>query len=242
MTTYAPRTLLRLFNDDKTAHTTGVVLKDGSVYDIKFRSTHPSVNEWKSNSLSFTGELTVDTSKAEGVVIPSDWKGFTNSKGYTPHTDWIYCMMLEYTPHLLEREDIKNAFNNYQNVYANMVKNGSINTGSYYIRKGKTALVEPSEYTIPCGYARTSYFKQQMNVIKEIHDAYKPLYDLIKPDLVGPLFERSEIERKKQKETRNKYLIGVFKRRVAKYKKLIVDTEKEIVDTEKVIESLKDSM
>ncbi len=227
MTTYAPRTLLRHYNADKTDHITAVVLNDGKIFDISNKNTYESFDEWNV-ARDQGGNMTIDTSKAEGVVIPSDWKGFTNSKGYTPHTDWIYCSMLEYTHHLLEREDVRNAFNNYQNVYADLARKGSIYTSSYYTRKGQSALVEPSEYTVPCGYS----YNNQRNVAKEINDAYKPLYDLISAELLPHLFERSEIERKKQKEKRTKYLIGVYKRRVEKYKKLIEHHQKMIEDLE----------
>jgi len=233
MTTYAPRTLLRLYNPDKTAHVTGVVLKDGRIYETTGRKTYDSFDQWNTER-DQGGNMTIDTSKAEGVIISDDWKGFTKSKGYTPHTDWIYCSMLEYTPHLLEREDVRNAFNNYQNVYADLVRKGEIYTGSYYIRKGESALTEPNKYRIPCGYTRTSHIRSDQ-IVKELMDVYTPLYELIKPDLSSPLFERSEKERKKQKEKRTKYLIGVYQRRLAKYKKLITETEK-------AIESLKDRM
>lgn len=231
MTTYAPRTLLRHYNADKTDHITAVVLNDGKIFDISNKKTYESFDEWNVDR-DQGGNMTIDTSKSEGVVIPSDWKGFTNSKGYTPHTDWIYRTMAEFTPHLLEREDIKNTFNNYQNVYADLVRNGSLHTATYYIKKGQSALIQPSEYTIPCGY-RTYYSNQKnVGVGKELNDAYRPLYDLIHPELLPHLFERSEIERKKQNEKRNKYLIGVYKRRVDKYKKLIEHHQKIIEDLE----------
>ncbi len=230
MTTYAPRTLLRLYNPDKTAHVTGVVLNDGKIFDISNKKTYDSFDQWNTER-DQGGNMTIDTSKAEGVVIPSDWKGFTKSKGYTPHTDWIYCSMLEYTPHLLEREDVRNAFNNYQKVYADLVCKGSIHTSSYYIRKGQSALIQPSEYTVPCGHS----YSNQKNIKKEINDAYKPLYDLISSELLPHLTDRTEKYIKVQKEKRTKYLIGVYQRRLAKYKKLITETEK-------AIESLKSDM
>ena len=141
-------------------------------------------------------------------------------------------MMLEYTPHLLEREDVRNAFNNYQSVYADLVRKGDIYTSSCYIKKGESALIKPSEYTIPAGYMRVYTHVARERVNKEFMDAYAPLYDLIHAELLPHITKRSEIEHKQIQEKRQKYLIGVHRRRIEKYKKLIEHNQKAIEDLE----------
>lgn len=217
MTSYAPKTLLRLYNPDKTAHVTGVVLKDGRIYEITGKKLYDSFEIWNTER-NQGGELTVDASKAEGVIISDDWKGFINSKGYTPHTDWIYEMMLEYTPHLLEREDIRNAFNHYQSVYANLLKKGDIKTSYYYIKNDQLNLTEPSEHNIPVGYLNVYSCTCRKRVGTEFVNAYKPLYDLISAELLPHIAKRVKKYEQKQKDRRAKYLIGVAQRRIKKYK------------------------
>ena len=227
MATYAPRTLLRLYNSDKTAHVTGVVLKDGKIYDTCNRQTYDSFDSWNV-ARDQGGNMTIDASKAEGIVIPSNWKGFTNSKGYTPHTDWIYEMMAEYTPHLLEREDVRNAFNNYQYVYADLLTKRDIYTSKCYIINDKLNLIEPSERYIPAGYINACTTPNRQRVATEFTNAYKPLYDLISAELLPHQTVRSEKYKQKKIASRKRYLIGVAQRRIEKYKKSIADAEKMI--------------
>jgi len=227
MSTFAPRTLLRLYNPDKTAHVTGVVLKDGRIYETTGRKTYDSFDQWNTER-DQGGNMTIDASKAEGVIISDDWKGFINSKGYTPHTDWIYEMMLEYTPHLLEREDIRNAFNHYQSVYADLLRKRDIHTSRYYIGKGQIDLTEPSETTIPAGYMHAYTTPSRKRISTEFMNAYKPLYDLISAELLPHLTVRSKKYKQKKIASRKRYLIGVAQRRIEKYKKSIADAERMI--------------
>ena len=231
MTTYAPKTLLRLYNPDKTAHVTGVVLKDGRIYEITGKKLYDSFEIWNIER-NQGGELTVDASKAEGVVVSDDWKGFINSKGYTPHTDWIYEMMLEYTPQLLEREDIRNAFNHYQSVYADLLRKREINTSYGYIRNDQLNLIEPFETCIPAGYLNVYDSKSRKRVGTEFMNAYEPLYDLISPELLPHLIKRTEKYKQRKIDSRTKYLIGVAHRRIERNKKKIKDDYKLIQQLE----------
>lgn len=227
MSTFAPRTLLRLYNPDKTAHVTGVVLKDGRIYEITGKKLYDSFDQWNIER-DQGGNMTIDASKAEGVIISDDWKGFKNSKGYTPHTDWIYEMMLEYTPHLLEREDVRNAFNHYQSVYAVLLMKREIVTTYCHSRDGRLDLIEPSKTTIPAAFINAYTTPSRNRVVTEFMNAYKPLYDLISAELLPHLIKRTEKYKQKKNASRKRYLIGVAQRRIEKYKKSIADAEKMI--------------
>jgi hypothetical protein len=239
MTTYAPRTLLRIFNDDKTAHITGVILKDGSLFGITDKKTYESVDVWKAGS-TMKGEMTVDVSKAAGYVLPLDSNGFEVLES-VPHSFWIYNKIVQYTPHLLECEDVKTAFNTYNGVLCDKILcyNICVYPPSNYQAKYAN-LISPDEYMtrgMPFGYVRSTYpngktrcqFTKKLD-IEHLTSVYTPLYDLIKTDLIPHITKCKEDYVKKMTVSRNKRLLIVYRRRIEKYKKLIELYEKNILE------------
>lgn len=237
MATYAPRTLLRLFNDDKTAHTTATVLKDGSVYDVKFRTKHASVDEWKSNSVSFTGELTADDSKAMGVVI-------TNTHGFeyptlNPYADWVFEIITELAPHLLTNEAVKNAHQKFIDACKKQVTSIRM-YGSYFFtgeRKYRATLLNTCDqlYSLPFAYYTTyAYEKRSMEAIQT---AYMELRNLIADDLLPPLKEKEE----HYKNIAGKRIlirwIKMHERRIKKYAKIIKESQDYIKEYKKKLEA-----
>ena len=225
MATYAPRTLLRLFNDDKTAHTTATVLKDGSVYDVKFRSKHASVDEWKANSVSFTGELTVDDSKAMGVVI-TDKHGF-EYPSKNAYADWVFEIISELAPHLLANEAVRNAHKNFTDACKKQVTRIRFH-GSYYFqgeRKYSTSLLNMinNQYNLPFGYYTTyAYEKRNMGAI---HTAYMELRNLIADDILPSLKIKEEYYNQLSEKRYLIRRIKVHEFRIKKYEQLIQDSK-----------------
>jgi hypothetical protein len=237
MATYAPRTLLRLFNDDKTAHTTGVVLKDGSVYDTKFRSTHSSIDEWRSNSVSFTGELTVDASKAMGVVI-TETHGFTYPS-LNPYADWVFDILSELAPHLLANEAVRNAHQKFidackkPEVVIRMY-------GSYFFtgeRKYRATLLNTCDqlYRLPFAYY-TTYAYEKRNM-ESIQTAYMELRNLIADDLLPPLKEKEEHYQKLAGKRLLTRWMKMHERRIKKYAKIIKESQDYIEEYKRKLEN-----
>lgn len=237
MATYAPRTLLRLFNDDKTAHVTGVVLKDGSVYDIKFKSKHASVDEWKTNSVSFTGELTVDNSKAMGVVI-TDKHGF-EFPTLNPYADWVFGILNELAPHLLMNEAVRNAHQKFIDACKKPQTNIRFH-GSYFFqgeRKYRTSLLNlvNNQYHLPFGYYSTySYERKNMEVIQ---NAYIELRNMIADDLLPPLKVKEEHYQKLSQKRMLTRWIKMHERRIKKYEQYVQNSKKAIEEYKKKLDA-----
>ena len=238
MATYAPRTLLRLFNDDKTAHTTGVVLKDGSVYDVKFRSKHASVDEWKSNSVSFTGELTADASKAMGVVI-TDTHGF-EYPSKNDYANWVFEIITELAPHLLTNEAVKNAHQKLISVCKKELSSLHF-FGSYFFtgeRKYRaTLLAKPEQQLYYLPFASYRSYAYETEIVETIRQAYDKLHDLIADDLLPPLREKEEHYRKLSAKRTYVHCIKVYERRIKKYAKIIKESQDYIEDYKKKLEA-----
>ncbi len=237
MATYAPRTLIRLFNDDKTAHTTGVVLKDGSVYDTKFRSTHSSVDEWKSNSVSFTGELTVDASKAMGVVI-------TNTHGFeyptlNPYADWVFEIITELAPHLFTNEAVRNAHQKFIDACKKHVTCIRMYESYFFQgeRKYRITLLDTCSqlYNLPFAYYTTyAYEKRNMEAIQT---AYMELRNLISAEVLPPLKEKEEHYQKLAGKRMLTRWMKMHERRIKKYEEYLQNSKKAIEEYKKKLES-----
>ena len=225
MATYAPRTLLRLFNDDKTAHTTATVLKDGSVYDVKFRSKHASVDEWKANSVSFTGELTVDASKAMGVVI-TDTHGF-EYPSKNAYANWVFEILSELAPHLLTNEAVRNAHQKFIDACKKYASNIRF-YGSYYFdgsRKYNTSLLDGCVqlYSLPFAYYTTyAHEKRSTEVVQK---TYMELRNLIVDDLLPSLKIKEEYYKKLDQKKLITRWMKMHERRIKKYELLIQDSK-----------------
>jgi len=115
MTTYAPRTLLRLYDED-THVCTAVVLKTGEVLEVKNydgapKKTYESFESWKA-ARGDNFQVRADTTNASGSVTGKpDANGFIDHCGYA-YTQWLLKMMNEGTPHHLKNEAVRDAFNN----------------------------------------------------------------------------------------------------------------------------------
>lgn len=221
MATYAPRTLLRLFNDDKTAHVTGVVLKDGTLFDVKTHVKYINVEEWKDRS-GFTGELTVDASKAMGVVITDTHEFEYPSKN--AYADWVFEILTELAPQLLTNEAVRNAHQKF--IHACNKQQTSLRLhGSYFFQgecKYKTELLSDRSYTyrlLPFAYY-TSYAYEKMNM-EIVQKAYTELRNLIADDLLPPLKEKEEHYTKLAGKRIATRWIKMHERRIKKYEEKI---------------------
>lgn len=238
MATYAPRTLLRLYNSDKTAHVTGVVLKDGKIYDTCNRQTYDSFDSWNV-ARDQGGNMTIDASNAMGVVI-------TNTHGFeyptlNPYADWVFEVVSELAPHLLTSEAVKNA---HQNLIDLCKKNAKciIFMGSYNFRgvhkytsrlleKGgeKTGLLPFAYYTSAYGYTKEN--------IELFYGAYLALRNLIVDDLLSPLKVKEEHYNQLSEKRYLIRRIKVHERRIKKYEQLIQDSKYAIEEYKKKLEA-----
>lgn len=196
MTTYAPKTLLRLYDED-THICTAVVLKTGEVLEVKNydgapKKTYESFESWKAER---GAELQVraDTTNASGSVTGKpDANGFIDHCGYA-FTQWLLKMMNEGTPHLLKNEAVRDAFNNltatvhkYSDV---LTPNRSHYTGfyKYYIDNMQVYTlfggfpVHVSARPMPADYGEEA-----------IKTAYKALFVLIGPDVKAYVKKKSD--------------------------------------------------
>jgi hypothetical protein len=124
MAVYAPGTLFRIFNADKSQHHSAVLLIDGHVYETKNSDGQPkckyaSLDAWRAARQPEGGSFLADATKAKGVVINPEENGFkypTTSDLNLRYVVWAYRMMKQYAPSLLSREDVKTAYNHLVDV------------------------------------------------------------------------------------------------------------------------------
>jgi hypothetical protein len=127
MSSYNPRTLLRLTTADGSKHCTAVVLKNGTLFEVKneisaVRERFETLEAWQ-QARGTELLLTTSPSKPRQTSVPSipeDTKGFnypdhnkysTNEKTPFGWLQWVYSMILEAAPQLLENETLKEAYN-----------------------------------------------------------------------------------------------------------------------------------
>ncbi len=197
MTTYAPKTLLRLYKTDNTYVCTAVVLNTGQVYEVKNndgaeKKTYDSHESWKAER-GADMEVRADATKSSGSITGKpDANGFIDHCGYE-YTQWLLFIMKEGAPHLLKNEAVRDAFNNltatvnkYREVltpngsdYTRRWKYYECNIGSLYSVFGGFP-VHVSARPFPAEYGE-----------KEIKTAHIDLIGLIGPDVKAYLKKKN---------------------------------------------------
>lgn len=113
-----PGTLYRCYADDGR-HWTAVIRSGGTVMEVKNPdagaargSTFDTVEAW--SSARGCSRVEADSSKVSGIREVKDTHGFKydwSKRMWSRAMNWIYEMIEEGAPHLLEREDVRNEFN-----------------------------------------------------------------------------------------------------------------------------------
>jgi hypothetical protein len=245
MSSQIPGTLYRSFTPDRSHHATALLLRDGSIVQIKdsalnngARYTFPSYDAWVASRPDTIIEA--DTKNARGVIVnPADTHGFTyyNHKyNETEWTDWCYEIMLEGAPHLLEKEPVKTAFN----ALVELLKSHKYTFTSYsYLFKGVNRYKPNTLYDtvrakmcggLPFNLMPSRY--AQMKLPQELIDGYTVLYNLIKDDLTPFLTAKTA-------RLNLEYLIRFQQSQIKKTEKRIANYKDSIAYSERYIESCK---
>jgi hypothetical protein len=229
MTTYPQRTLLRLYDATYSTYIcTGVVIEHGYILEVKNnddkkKETYISVEEWKASRITIDTVIAVDGESLPNTIISkTDLNGFIIKSGFS-WTKWCLNIIYEGAPHLLKNEEVKNAFNNLENLldkYKENFEDISYTTHKYYPRN-----------MIPCYafFGGCVIFKvSNDDVNSELMSAYKTLYDLINLDMIVFLDKKISIENAKKDLKRvqksimkNTIKIVSLESSLAKYKKLL---------------------
>lgn len=197
MTTYAPKTLLRLYKTDNTYVCTAVVLNTGQVYEVKNhdgvpKKTYDSHESWKAER-GADMEVRADETKSSGSITGKpDANGFIDHCGYA-FTQWLLTIMREGTPHLLKNEAVRDAFNNltatahkYREV---LVPHRNTYSGrhKYYIHHFG------SSYSVFGGFPVYVFGRpvQEVN-LEDVKNAYLAFMNLVRTDMVAYVKKKSE--------------------------------------------------
>jgi len=230
MTTYPPKTILRLYDADKTTHCTAVVTKFGTVFEIKTSAgktgrEYTSVEDW-TTTRNMGGELTIDTAKADFFFVPPDTKGFKYPRKRSDNcfAAWLYEIMVEGAPHLLDNPAVRDAYNTFVDTCAEF-KHLYCQPGHMYsgrLRYDAYGLFEyPTEYGIMYGYLHIHDWELAKATGGKIQNALNPLYDLVKKDVLAFLAaKRKEIKDAKEIKELNRSM-NVIKRRIVRYQNMI---------------------
>ena len=199
-TTYNPKTLLRLYDASGTYLSTAVVLNDGNILEVKNsdgkeKGQYSCTEAWQEIRPDST--LKVDDKNASKIapIRYTDKFGFTDHYG-SRWTQWLLKMMYEGTPHLLEQEDVVNAYNNLTNLLARH----SAHLHPYSdVNKYYADNLTYNTYSW-CGlpvYWKGAPPVGSAEIYKNLTDAYKVLYDLVGKDVRTYMKKQSDIARAK---------------------------------------------
>lgn len=200
-TTYNPKTLLRLYDASGTYLSTAVVLNDGNILEVKNsdgknKGQYASAESWQTTRPDST--LKVDDSTASKVapIRHKDKFGFIDQYG-SRWTQWLLSIMYEGTPHLLEREDVRNAYNNLTNLLARH------SAHLQYYARTFNGHFKYYEYNLTSGayswgglpvYWKGAPPVGSDEIYKTLTDSYKVLYDLIGKDVRAYMKKKTDIE------------------------------------------------
>lgn len=231
MTTYPPKTILRLYDSDKTTHCTAVVTKSGTVFEIKTSAgktgrEYSSVEDW-TTTRNMGGEMTIDTAKADFFFVPPDTKGFKYPRKRSDNffAAWLYEIMVEGAPHLLDNPAVRDAYNTFVDTCAEF-KHIYCQPWHMYTGRWKYDVVDifkyPSKNGSLYGYVDPRAWGLTKPIPSEkIQNALNPLYDLVKKDVLEFLAaKRKEIKDTKEIKVLNR-TINVTKGRIARYQSKI---------------------
>ena len=218
----------RLYKDD--THWTAVSLKDGGVLEVKgpsgSKERFDSVDAWRS-SRAADGRL--EETKRVGVIqvpnVGADTHGFPYEHGSKKDWfNWCYEIMLEGAPHLLEKSDVRDAFNGlYKYVHENKIGAGSEFRFDYLVCKRGT-----DRYSVQNLSIHMAFNMMFLGAIKrlEITELYERLTELITEDITNFIRNKHYVFQLLKDKRQALHEAGVNKRRIERYKKKIEEAEK----------------
>jgi hypothetical protein len=177
---YAPGTILRINGPDGSERL-AIQRSNGNVLEITEcgRKTFPTVKEWEAER---GGSATPDGERM--MVVGTDTHGFQYDweyRNYSRFTNWVFEMISEFAPALLEREDVRDAFNHLVDTF----KKGAVEY-TWHMKMGTRQRSHGWRYDV--GYMAVyglPYHLEGSNwsadVWKETHAAWTPLLKLIEP-------------------------------------------------------------
>lgn len=239
MTSYAPGTIFRSFNADKSAHNTAILLKDGRVLELKNadgspKKTHATYDAWVAER-GTDATIETDASKASGVVFTSDTHGFhvdaalLTEYGTTQWPVWCYRILAECAPKLLTREDVKTVFNKLVETIEKY--KSEFSCGKYYANSkySKVEFYDPANLRYRADYPlkgmpgmfawewspQNGWTAEMYAAAKaDIGAAYAALYELISADVCPFLEKKHGLLSAKMKLKEELGFLNYFARRV----------------------------
>lgn len=209
----APGTLYRIYKDgtDSGPHYTAVPIKDGRFYEVKnpdtrTKTTFDSLAAWCEARGSTTDAVRVTTKEAYKTIEQItafetvDRGGFNvpcHKKNTGQLFQYYYNMIVAAAPHLLDKEEVKTAYNNLVGVCGKYIKHINDNLYREYT-SNDMYYIEPTKHNVWGGFPmyfthephtysyRQSYVKPRLDydaARAEILPAYKVLFDLIAPTI-----------------------------------------------------------
>lgn len=223
---YPPNSVLRIHCGD--VHYTAVQLKNSRVLEVKPRgTTYDDLDAWKAARMTEGATLVADVSKAYGVVVPSDTKGFVlysaaRSGGPVTWTNWLFAVMAEGAPHLLDSEPVRDAFNALADA---LNKADDIIYGWYRFQCYSDWYYRPSNLHNPSSDAArfhglpihvNTYGRRDTEVarINAIGELYGALYALVKDDLTPFIVTKNKEMQKRAKIRACEKLVNFYTKRV----------------------------
>lgn len=251
MTTYNPKTLLRLYDASGTYLSTAVVLNDGCLLEVKNsdgkeKGQYASAESWKETRPDST--LKVDDKNASSIapIRHKDKLGFIDQYGRR-WTQWLLKIMYEGTPHLLEKEEVVLAYNNLTNLLARHSAHLQSHGRNYV---GPTKYYEGNlRYDTYSWCGMNMYWKGappvgNVEIMKELTDAYKVLYDLVGKDVRTYMKKQSDIAQAKsnlkyyeKKSYMTSYRVRRLREETVKLQNQWNEFNKKIEELKKIISS-----
>lgn len=179
---YAPGTILRIKGSDGSERL-AIQRSNGNVLEITEggRKTFATVKEWEAER---GGSATPDGERM--MVVGTDTRGFKYDweyRNYSRFTNWVFEMISEFAPTLLEREDVRDAFNN---LVATFQKNAATINYTWHMKMRTQISMGGWRYDVSymAGYGLPYHLEGSSwsaDVWKETHAAWTPLLKLIEP-------------------------------------------------------------
>lgn len=180
---YAPGTILRIKGPDGSEWL-AIQRSNGNVLELTEggRKTFSTVKEWEAER---SGSAIPDGERM--MVVGTDTRGFKYDweyRNYSRFTNWVFEMISEFAPALLEREDVRDTFNN---LVATFEKYAATIEYTWHMKMGtrqrpfcawRYSVDYMAAYGLPFHIEKGA---GSTDVWKETHAAWTPLLKLIEP-------------------------------------------------------------
>lgn len=177
---YAPGTILRIKGSDGSEWL-AIQRSNGNVLELteNGRKTFTTVKEWEAER---GGTAIPDGERM--MVVETDTRGFQYDweyRNYSRFTNWVFEMISEFAPALLDREDVQDAFNN---LVATFEKYAATVNYTWHMKMRTRISMCGWRYDVGymAAYGLPYYIEGgSTDVWKETHAAWTPLLKLIEP-------------------------------------------------------------